>query len=305
MHYKDVETFLELVRTRNITKTARHLYLSQSTVSNRLKNLEDELGCQLVVRAKGRRIIQLTRHGEEFIPIAERWKNLFEETELLKSASLSSLRVATSESTYYAIIAPFLLDFFREHPNYKISVQICDSELIYDLLEKNLIDYGFASYEASRPGITRRCIDRQALCVVRYAENPVPGLTIRPDELDPANEIRFTGGHFSNMSLWREKWFGLACEGRMEINTSRGIVPFLTRSDYWALVPFNLAEQLSRELSLQIYRLEDDPAPWKIYLLKNQRNHLENLEVCRVFETELLRRVEERADTRDAEQDGA
>jgi len=84
MRYKDIETFLEFVRTRNITKTAQHLYLSQSPVSNRLKSLEDKLGCQLIIRAKGHRVVQLAHQGEEFIPIAERWKNLFEETELLK-----------------------------------------------------------------------------------------------------------------------------------------------------------------------------------------------------------------------------
>lgn len=111
MHYKDIEIFLELVRTRNITKTAEYLYLSQSTISSRLKNLEDEMGCQLIVRAKGRRMIQLTRQGEQFIPVAERWRNLFEETELMRSASLSTLRLAASESTYYEIVAPFLLLF--------------------------------------------------------------------------------------------------------------------------------------------------------------------------------------------------
>ena len=124
MHYRDIETFLELVRTRNITKTAEHLFLSQSTVSNRLKNLEDELGYQLIVRAKGHRTIQLTRQGEEFISIAERWKNLFEETELLKNSSLSTLRIATSESTYYEIIAPFLCTFFSEHPQNKVGADL-------------------------------------------------------------------------------------------------------------------------------------------------------------------------------------
>ncbi|MBR4393905.1 MAG: LysR family transcriptional regulator, partial [Oscillospiraceae bacterium] len=38
MNYADIETFLELVRTRNLTKAAEHLFLSQSTVSNRLRN---------------------------------------------------------------------------------------------------------------------------------------------------------------------------------------------------------------------------------------------------------------------------
>ena len=292
MHYKDIETFLELVRTRNITKTAEHLYLSQSTISNRLKNLEDELGYQLIVRAKGHRAIQLTRQGGEFISIAERWKNLFEETELLKSSSLSTLRIATSESTYYEIIAPFLRIFFPKHPHYKVAVQICDSEYIYDLLDKNLIDFRFASYEAYRPEIVSKCIDCQQICVIQYAENPVPELTIRPNELDPAKEIRFTGGHFSGMRLWREKWFGLTQESRLEVNTSRGIVPFMTHTDYWALSPVDMAEHLSRELSLQIYQLEEPPAPWKIYLLKKQRNHLNNIEVCRIFEKELLEYTE-------------
>ena len=53
MEYKDIETFLGIVRTRNITKTAENMLLSQSTVSNRLKHLEEELGCQLIQRAKG------------------------------------------------------------------------------------------------------------------------------------------------------------------------------------------------------------------------------------------------------------
>lgn len=71
MEYKDIETFLEIVRTRNITKAAENMFLSQSTISNRLKHLEDELGYCLLQRAKGQRLIQLTQHGKEFIPIAE------------------------------------------------------------------------------------------------------------------------------------------------------------------------------------------------------------------------------------------
>ncbi len=53
MEYKDIETFLGIVRTRSITKTAEIMFLSQSTISNRLRHLEDELGCCLIQRAKG------------------------------------------------------------------------------------------------------------------------------------------------------------------------------------------------------------------------------------------------------------
>ena len=42
MDHKDITIFLELVRCRNISKTAENLYLSQSAVSSRLKALEEE-----------------------------------------------------------------------------------------------------------------------------------------------------------------------------------------------------------------------------------------------------------------------
>lgn len=287
MQYKDIETFLELVRTRNITKTAEHLYLSQPTVSNRLKNLEDELGSQLIVRSKGHRMVQLTHQGELFIPVAERWKNLFEETELLKKVSLSTLRLAANESAYYEILAPFLRYFLHVYPHIKAAIQICDSEQVYDMLEKNLIDYGLAAYESSRPEVLLECVATQALCVIQYAENPQPGRTISPSQLDPAKEIRFTGGFFSSMRLWREKWFGPNYDCRIELNTSRGIVPFLEHTDYWALTPLDTAEVLAKKISLQIYHLEDAPEPRKIYLLKKHSNYQSSLEVRRLFEKEL------------------
>ena len=85
MDHKDITIFLELVRCRNISKTAENLYLSQSAVSSRLKALEAEMGCQLVLRFKGQRSVELTRQGEEFISVAERWKLLLEETEAVKA----------------------------------------------------------------------------------------------------------------------------------------------------------------------------------------------------------------------------
>ena len=60
MDHKDITIFLELVRCRNISKTAENLYLSQSAVSSRLKALEAEMGCQLVLRFKGQRSVELT-----------------------------------------------------------------------------------------------------------------------------------------------------------------------------------------------------------------------------------------------------
>ena len=41
MQNKDIELFLELVKTRNISKAADNLFISQSVISTRLKRLEE------------------------------------------------------------------------------------------------------------------------------------------------------------------------------------------------------------------------------------------------------------------------
>ena len=49
MNLTDIETFLTLVETRNITKTAESLFVTQPTVSRRLQNLEEEVGIELIL----------------------------------------------------------------------------------------------------------------------------------------------------------------------------------------------------------------------------------------------------------------
>jgi len=293
VEYKDIETFLEIVRTRNITKTAENMFLSQSTVSNRLKHLEDELGYQLLHRAKGQRLVQLTHYGREFIPIAERWKNLFDETTLLKEKNMQVLRIATNESTYYEIVGPFLKGFLHLHTELKVSLQICDSEPIYDMVEANLVDYGFASYESARNETTSQCINTQSTCLIEYCENPAPVKKVHPKDLDITKEIRFTGGHFETFNSWYQKWFENPYAFHMSINSPHAALPLLKEFGGWALCPHYLAEVLSRTMSLQICELEEAPRDRKIYLVQRKDNGLKNFAVGKAFEESLRAYLEE------------
>ena len=61
MDLTDVEMFLTIVHTKSISKTADALFLSQPTISHRLKALEKELNFPLIVRSKGFKQIELTK----------------------------------------------------------------------------------------------------------------------------------------------------------------------------------------------------------------------------------------------------
>ena len=70
MLFRQMECFLAVARLGNVSRAAEEMYLTQPTLTARLKGLEDDLGDQLFVRTS--RGMRLTEAGKEFLPYAER-----------------------------------------------------------------------------------------------------------------------------------------------------------------------------------------------------------------------------------------
>lgn len=66
MDFEQLLLFQRLAETEHMSNTADELHLSQSTLSNAIQRLENDLGCQLFTR-KGRRIY-LNENGKAFLP---------------------------------------------------------------------------------------------------------------------------------------------------------------------------------------------------------------------------------------------
>lgn len=64
-----LKTFLEVTKTRHFGRAAEHLFLTQSAVSFRVRQLESQLGNPLFTRQ--RHNVQLTAAGERLLPYAE------------------------------------------------------------------------------------------------------------------------------------------------------------------------------------------------------------------------------------------
>ena len=64
-----LKTFVEVVRTRHFGKAAENLYITQSAVSFRIRQLEQGLGVNLFIRQRNN--IQLTAPGERLLPHAQ------------------------------------------------------------------------------------------------------------------------------------------------------------------------------------------------------------------------------------------
>ena len=63
-----IEAFLIVCKQHSISKAAAELFISQSSLSIRLRTLEKEVGCPLFFRHKGSREMVLTEEGKRFLP---------------------------------------------------------------------------------------------------------------------------------------------------------------------------------------------------------------------------------------------
>lgn len=66
MEIRVLQYFLAIVREQSIIRAAESLHLSQPTLSTQIKNMEEELGKQLLIRGtKGSRKVTLTEEGRD------------------------------------------------------------------------------------------------------------------------------------------------------------------------------------------------------------------------------------------------
>ena len=116
MDTQNLRTFLTLANVKNFTQTASLLYVAQSTVTNRIAELEKEVGKQLFIRSK--KNISLTREGILLQDYAKRIVDLEEMSirEINSQAfSRASLRIGTTNTLYECYLAPVLTQMMKEN----------------------------------------------------------------------------------------------------------------------------------------------------------------------------------------------
>ncbi len=132
----------------NLTLVAERLATSQPGVSRQLKELEDELGVELFVRA-GRRLLGLTEPGKTALPIVER---LLLEHENLRRAGADFARAdeglltvaATHTQARYALPAA-VKDFCAAHPRVSLHLQQGSPRQIGHQVASGEVDLGVAT----------------------------------------------------------------------------------------------------------------------------------------------------------------
>ena len=127
-----IGTFIHAAETLNFSETAKHLHISQPSVSHQIKVLEQELGSELFNRNGAG--LSLTEAGRTLLPWAYRLirdtKNIQEMMSSLENEVVGNLLIACSTTAGKYILPQLAARFHQRYPGIKVTIPCCASEQV-------------------------------------------------------------------------------------------------------------------------------------------------------------------------------
>lgn len=118
MNWDDLRLFLAVARTGSISAAAKVLNVQHSTVSRRIRKLEEKLGARLIERKKSG--YELTHAGEDVKQSAQRIETemLYVDSAVLnKDSSLAgSLKITAINNMASTVLMPIFAAFSKANP---------------------------------------------------------------------------------------------------------------------------------------------------------------------------------------------
>ncbi|MDE2400669.1 MAG: CysB family HTH-type transcriptional regulator [Burkholderiales bacterium] len=149
MNFQQLRSVREAVRRGfNLTEVAHALHTSQPGVSRQIRELEDELGVELFVRA-GKRLTGLTPPGDQLLPIVERLlcdvDNLRNAAQDYASQDSGTLSIAATHSQARYALPSAVKDFRALFPRVTLSLHQGSPQQVAAMLLAGEADIGIAT----------------------------------------------------------------------------------------------------------------------------------------------------------------
>lgn len=164
-----------VAQTGSFSQAAKELFISQSTLSQQIQQLENEVGVKLLER--NTRKVTLSEYGQEFLPYA---KNLIYDAEACLGSIMDVRNMATGKLvigvtyTFSSVMVDVLKEFIRDYPGIRLSIRTALMEELMDMLERNEIDLAL-SYDPGHKydNIESTELFRSGICVIARDTHPL------------------------------------------------------------------------------------------------------------------------------------
>ncbi|ELY2896608.1 HTH-type transcriptional regulator HdfR [Cronobacter sakazakii] len=135
-----LKTFLEVSRTRHFGRAAEALYLTQSAVSFRIRQLENQLGVNLFTRHRNN--IRLTAAGERLLPYAENLMNIWQTArkDVAQTSRHNLFSIGASASLWECMLSGWLTRLYQEKSGMQFEARIAQRQSLVKQLHERQLD---------------------------------------------------------------------------------------------------------------------------------------------------------------------
>lgn len=260
MNWTQVEAFLTTVRLGSFSKAANNLFVSQSTISQRLNAIEEEYEITLLNRDRGIKGISLTNEGEHFFQIALKFESLLSEAQNVKSMNKSTtVTIGAVDSVHNYILKSLYTIITKELSNVRLAIRTYQSNEIYSLIDQREIDIGFPLQERIVRNVNVTPLFTEELVLIQKKENNFPNKIIENNKLCPEHQLLINWG--IDYQNWHEKHWGPITNTFIQIDTAKIMQDLIQQENLWAIVPVSIARSFYTEGLVDVFLLEDPPPP--------------------------------------------
>ncbi len=189
-----LDAFYEIAKTSSFSKAAKNLAVTQSALSQRVKNLEGELGTSLLIREPSG--IRLTSAGEELVQYCKHRQAL--ESECLGrikkpgSASLVGvIRVGGYSTVTRSLILPALRPLLAENPEVRIEVVTREMRELPKLLRSGETDFVFLDHALEKEGVEAHLLGYEENVLIESKTADVRTDVFLDHDLEDDTTLRF------------------------------------------------------------------------------------------------------------------
>jgi DNA-binding transcriptional LysR family regulator len=163
-----VRTFLEIVHCGSFLRAAERLNVTQTTVSARIRTLEEELGRQLFVR--NRNGAQLTPAGREFERFAQSFVRVWERARhqlALPAGHTGAVALGGELSLWNPLLLDWLVTMRKVRPDIAINAHVGVSDQLTEQLRTGVLDIAILYAPKLLPGFRVELLQEEQLVLVR------------------------------------------------------------------------------------------------------------------------------------------
>ncbi|MBR4304546.1 MAG: LysR family transcriptional regulator [Clostridia bacterium] len=270
MTHTEIEAFFAICRHKSISGAAADLYITQSSLSTRLKTLEDALGCPLLIRGKGKRDITLTAQGQAFYDLALQYRDILQKMSSVGRSTLSEkLRVSAINSVGNYLLPPVLDRFIEKYPHIPLTVQDMEAENACISIIRGQTDMAFSTAKVQNDQIVATPFLNDPFTLICSADAPYSD-NVTIEQLSVWDEVYIKWS--ADYEFWHQSAFGSHYMPQISLELMGQIELFVSKTGKWALVPRSIAARVCRDGSVRQCTPAFSVPDRSIYILRHRDN---------------------------------